>query len=201
MISVIIPSKKNRIFSNKFNKRSINWKLQTTGKLRRPNKQIDIPWTWIGKLNTVKMVVVLISYSVISDSFATPLIIAYQAPLSLGFPRQGYWSWLPFPSPGGLLDPGIKPTSLAWQANSLPLSHLESPVKMVIVPKVIFRFTIIPIKISPRIFGDPVKFILKFTWKHVIPYSQQFWVKKKTKTKTKVGELTFPCFKIINSLQ
>ena len=32
-----------------------------------------------------------------------------QAPLSFGFPRQEYWSGLPFPSPGGLPDPGIKP--------------------------------------------------------------------------------------------
>ena len=36
-----------------------------------------------------------------------------QAPLSMGFPRQEYWSGLPFPSPGDLSDPGIKHTSLA----------------------------------------------------------------------------------------
>ena len=113
------------------------------------------------------MVVVLFTGSVMSDSVATPWIITYQVPLSLGFPRQGYWSWLLFPFPGGFLDPGINPMSPVWQADSLSLSHLESPVKMVIVPKVIFRFTIIPIKISPRIFADTDKFILKFTWKHM----------------------------------
>ena len=37
--------------------------------------------------------------------------VAHQAPLSTGFPRQGYWSELPFPTPGDLPDPGIKPTS------------------------------------------------------------------------------------------
>ena len=42
----------------------------------------------------------------------TPLTVARQAPLSMGFPRQEYWSGLPFPSPGGLPDPGIEPTSL-----------------------------------------------------------------------------------------
>ena len=47
-----------------------------------------------------------------SDSFATSWIVAHQAPLSLGFPRQEYWSGLPFPSPGDLPDPGIKPVSL-----------------------------------------------------------------------------------------
>ena len=38
--------------------------------------------------------------------------VAHQAPLSIEFPRQEYWSGLPFPSPGDLLDPGIKPASL-----------------------------------------------------------------------------------------
>ena len=40
--------------------------------------------------------------------FATPWTVTCQAPLSLGFPRQGYWSRLPFPSPGDLPDPGVK---------------------------------------------------------------------------------------------
>ena len=43
---------------------------------------------------------------------------------SMGFSRQEYWSGLPFPSPGDLLDPGIEPTSPALQADSWPLSHL-----------------------------------------------------------------------------
>ena len=37
--------------------------------------------------------------------------VFHQAPLSMGFSRQAYWSGLPFPSPGVLLDPGIKPAS------------------------------------------------------------------------------------------
>ena len=44
--------------------------------------------------------------------FLTPQIVALQPPLSVGFPRQEYWSGLPFPPPGDLPDPGIKPTSL-----------------------------------------------------------------------------------------
>ena len=43
--------------------------------------------------------------------FATPCTIAHQAPLSMTFPRQEYWIELPFPSPGDLPDPGIKPES------------------------------------------------------------------------------------------
>ena len=42
-----------------------------------------------------------------------PVDYAYQAPLSMGFSRQEYWSGLPFPSPGGLPDPGIEPRSPA----------------------------------------------------------------------------------------
>ena len=46
--------------------------------------------------------------------------VACQAPLSMGFSRQEYWSWLPFPSPADLADPGIKLVSPALQADSLP---------------------------------------------------------------------------------
>ena len=46
--------------------------------------------------------------------------VAYQAPLSMGFSRQEHWGDLPFPPPGDLLDPGIKPGSPALQADSLP---------------------------------------------------------------------------------
>ena len=51
--------------------------------------------------------------------FVTPWTVAYQAPLSMGFSRQEYWSGLPFPSPGDLPDPGIEPRSPAFQADAL----------------------------------------------------------------------------------
>ena len=47
--------------------------------------------------------------SVVSDSFATLWTVACQSPLSVGFPRQEYWSGLPFPAPGNLPDPGMEP--------------------------------------------------------------------------------------------
>ena len=50
----------------------------------------------------------------------TPWTVDCQAPLSMGFSRQEYLSGLPFPSPGGLPDPGIEPRSPAFQADSLP---------------------------------------------------------------------------------
>ena len=51
--------------------------------------------------------------------FVTPWTVAHQAPLSMRFSRQEYQSGLPFPPTGDLLDPGIKPVSLALQADSL----------------------------------------------------------------------------------
>ena len=62
---------------------------------------------------------VYVSCSVVSDS-ATSLTVAHQAPLSVGFSRQEYWSGLPFPVPGDLPDPGIEPGSPALQADALP---------------------------------------------------------------------------------
>ena len=51
--------------------------------------------------------------------FVTPWIVAHQASLSMGFPRQEYWSGLPFPSPEDLPYPGIESRSPALQADSL----------------------------------------------------------------------------------
>ena len=66
------------------------------------------------------LLLLLFSQEVMSDSFVIPWTVTHQAPLSLGFPRQEYWSWLPFPSPGYLPDTGFEPMSAAWQADSLP---------------------------------------------------------------------------------
>ena len=60
----------------------------------------------------------------------TPWTVAHQAPLSMGFFRQEYWSQLPFSSPGDLPDPGIEPASPVaptLQVESLLLSHLGNP--------------------------------------------------------------------------
>ena len=51
--------------------------------------------------------------------FVTLWTAAHQAPLSMGFFRQEYWSGLPFPSPGDLPEPGIKPRSPSFEAGAL----------------------------------------------------------------------------------
>ena len=65
--------------------------------------------------------------------FVTPRTVALQAPLSMGFSRQEYWSGLPFPPLGDLPHSETEPTSPvspALQADSLLLSHQESPNNM-----------------------------------------------------------------------
>ena len=73
---------------------------------------------------------VLCSFSCV-QLFVTPWSIAHQAPLSMGLSRWEYQSWLPFPSPGHLPNPGMEPTSPALQADSLPLSYPKSSGKCV----------------------------------------------------------------------
>ena len=61
--------------------------------------------------------------------FANPWAVAHQALPSMGFSRQGYWSGLPFPSPGELPDPGIEPGSPALHAGALPSEPLGNPAE------------------------------------------------------------------------
>ena len=64
------------------------------------------------------------------QTLCDPWTVASQAPLSMEFSRQDYWSGLPFLTPGNFPDPGIKPMSLLhWQAGSLPLVPPGKPCK------------------------------------------------------------------------
>ena len=68
--------------------------------------------------------------------FAILWTVAHQASLLMGFPRQEYWSGLPFPPPSDLPDPGIKPVppaAPALQADSLPLSHQGSLLEVMLL--------------------------------------------------------------------
>ena len=67
--------------------------------------------------------------------FATPWTVAYQAPLSMGFPRQDYWSGLPFPSPGDL--PGLNPGLPHCRLMLYCLSHQGSPNLIGVSPSLI----------------------------------------------------------------
>ena len=69
----------------------------------------------------------LFSRQVVSDSTATLWTVAHQAPLSMGFPRQEYWSGLPFPCPRDLLDSGIESASCALAGGFFTTEPLGKP--------------------------------------------------------------------------
>ena len=89
----------------------------STGEARRqaahlPGGQTEVPR---GSFVQRECPCAVLSRSVVSDS-ATPRTVACQAPLSMGFSRQEYWSGLPCPPPGDLPTPGIEPLSLTSPA-------------------------------------------------------------------------------------
>ena len=71
-------------------------------------------------MNTFVLVKVKVKSLSCVRLFATPWTIAHQAPPSMEFSRQEYWSGLPLPSPGDLPDPRIEPGSPALRADALP---------------------------------------------------------------------------------
>ena len=76
--------------------------------------------------NVVVHTNMLLLFSLLShvQLFATPWTVAHQAPLSMGFPKEEYWSALPFPPPGDLLNPRIKPMSPALARDSFLFIYL-----------------------------------------------------------------------------
>ena len=86
----------------------------------RENKFV-MPWLWVRACSVCMHSHVRL--------FVTPWTIAHQAPLSMGFSRQQFWTGLPCPPPGDLTPPGTEPTSPAspsLQADTLPLSRQEN---------------------------------------------------------------------------
>ena len=69
----------------------------------------------------------MLSYFSHVELFVTLWTVACQTPLFMGFPRQKYWSRLPFPSPGNISYPGIEPWSPTLQVDSLPTEPPGKP--------------------------------------------------------------------------
>ena len=83
--------------------------------------------------------------------FATPWTVAHQAPPSMEFSRQEYWSGLPFPSPGDLPNPGIKLESPASQADTLPSGPPGNPLR-----RPCLFFSLVQSFSLVRLFCDPM---------------------------------------------
>ena len=94
------------------------------------NSSQDLVWLGHSKLQPKKPHLLLFAHACLVDQsclFETLWTVAHQAPLSMRFSRQEYWSGLPFHPPGDLPHPGIEPKSPVLEADSLPLHHLGSP--------------------------------------------------------------------------
>ena len=114
---------------------------------------------------------VCVSHSVVSD-FAIPWTVAHQAPLSMEFSRQEYWSGLPFPAPGDLPDSGIEPGSPALQTDSLPSELKGSPWSLVIVRTPTINYSIIVITVALVCWAPPCT---DSVLSHLIPFETQ-WI-------------------------
>ena len=118
----------SRVFSNT-TKASILQKFKSisSSKIQKHqffSAQLSLPRSEVKSLSRVRL-------------FATLWTVAHQAPLSMGFSRQEYWSGLPFPSPGALPDPGMEPGSPELQTDSLPS---EPPGKIIYIKAKIMRY-------------------------------------------------------------
>ena len=98
-----------------------------------------------------------------SDSFVTPLTVACQAPLSMGFPRQEYRRGLPFPSPGDLPNSGTELVSPTMQEDSLILSRLGSSRKRLLVFKVTRFFFLKSALMKYKIYNFTIMFSIYFS--------------------------------------
>ena len=85
---------------------------------------------------------------------------SHQAPLSMGFSKQEYWSGLPFPSPGDLPNPGMEPWSCALQADSLPSGPPGRPICLLKHILILFSFLKDNLLILPAFLKDDLLDIL-----------------------------------------
>ena len=100
--------------------------------------------------------------------FATAWTVAHQAPLSMGFSRQEYWSGLPFPSPGNLPNPGIEPRSPALQADALTSEPPGKRSKM--------SYAYVFVSMTSKVFTF---FSVIILCRELIPHFQRLFLKEK----------------------
>ena len=87
-----------------------SWGAWNDSQMRFPQA---LTWVIFQTLDLIYATELCFSCQIVSDSFATLWILACQAPLSMGFPKQAYWSGLLLPPPTDLPNPGVEPASPA----------------------------------------------------------------------------------------
>ena len=90
--------------------------------------------------------------------FAAPWTVGHQAPLSMRFSRQEYWTRLPFPTPGDLLEPRIKPMSPALAGGFFTTEPLWKPSTVIFIDSILLSTGVQ--KLYPRAFSHPMQWSL-----------------------------------------
>ena len=106
--------------------------------------------------------------------FVTPWTVAYQAPPSMGFSRQEYWSGLPFPSPGDLPKPGIEPVSSALQTDTLPSEPPGKPCTSLVMLITVMFGSHISVCMCAQLFSRVQLFETSWTVSCQAPLSLEF---------------------------
>ena len=112
-----------------------------TSKLQKePTSPPPSPWSWTSNHNKCVCKPPMFSTLLLScvSLFVTPWIVAHQAPLSIGFIRQEYWSGFPWPPPGNLPNPGIEPGFPGLQVDSLPSEPPGKPNAISVILWIIY---------------------------------------------------------------
>ena len=107
-------------------------------------------------------------------TFCNPGECNRQAPPSMGFPRQEYWSGLPFPSPRDLPDPGIEPRSPALQADALPSDPPGKPIPILyssLLKKLLFSSKSCLTLCNPMDYSNPGFTVLHCLLEFVQPHA------------------------------
>ena len=113
--------------------------------------------------------------------FETPWTIVHQAPLSMDFSRQEYWSGLPFPTPGGLPDPGIKPESPALAGGCFTTAPPGKPTELCVYTIYTYTYVYIHTHVYVHVYYKFSQFIYISMCVYIFSFADSFLLQVMTR--------------------